>query len=248
MRQVRVVVLTPELLAVRLSPGRPAAARIPSCRPAPRRCATSPRSWPIARDCISWWGIRISSVSGAILGRVRMPCRSAAMRPRCWQGGAFLATYCKRELPNYQVFDERRYFASGRDAGQGAVVFGVGGCRFGLLICEDAWFDEPARAAKAAGAQVLRVLNASPFHLGKLAEREQRMAERARDAGCRCCTATRSAGRTSWCSTAHRSRSMRRAHRSARADVRGRAVDGRVIPKAAAPARSHRYLPSRRQA
>jgi NAD+ synthase (glutamine-hydrolysing) len=95
-------------------------------------------------------------------------------------GGAVRATYCKRELPNYQVFDERRYFVSGRDAGEGAVVFEAGGLRFGVLICEDAWFDEPAEAARAAGAQVLCVLNASPFHLDKAAEREQRMAERAR--------------------------------------------------------------------
>ena len=98
-------------------------------------------------------------------------------------GGRVVATYCKRELPNYQVFDERRYFASGRDAGQGAVVFEVGGCNFGLAICEDAWFEEPARSTKAAGAEVLCVLNASPFHLGKLAEREERMAERARAVG-----------------------------------------------------------------
>ncbi len=98
-------------------------------------------------------------------------------------GGAVVATYCKRELPNYQVFDERRYFASGRDAGQEAVVFDVDGLRFGLLICEDAWFDEPAASARAAGAQALCVLNASPFHLGKVAEREQRMAERARAVG-----------------------------------------------------------------
>ena len=98
-------------------------------------------------------------------------------------GGRIVATYCKRELPNYQVFDERRYFASGRDAAQPPVVFEVGGTRFALLICEDAWFDEPAATAKAAGAQVLCVLNASPFHLGKLAEREARMADRARSVG-----------------------------------------------------------------
>ncbi|WP_298827577.1 NAD+ synthase [uncultured Piscinibacter sp.] len=98
-------------------------------------------------------------------------------------GGRVAATYCKRELPNYQVFDERRYFASGRDAAQPPVVFEVGGTRFALLICEDAWFDEPAAAAKAAGAQTLCVLNASPFHLGKLAERQERMAERARSVG-----------------------------------------------------------------
>ena len=98
-------------------------------------------------------------------------------------GGRLLGPYCKRELPNYQVFDERRYFASGRDAGQGPLVFEVGGVAFGLLICEDAWFDEPAQSAKAAGAEVLCVVNASPFHLGKSAEREQRMGERARAVG-----------------------------------------------------------------
>jgi len=96
-------------------------------------------------------------------------------------GGRIVATYCKCELPNYQVFDERRYFVSGRDAGLPPVVFEVQGVRVGLLICEDAWFDEPARAAKAAGAQVLAVLNASPFHLDKAREREVRMADRARE-------------------------------------------------------------------
>ncbi len=97
--------------------------------------------------------------------------------------GRVLATYCKRELPNYQVFDERRYFASGRDAGQGALVLDVQGLRLGIVICEDAWFDEPGQLARAAGAQVLCVLNASPFHLGKVAEREQRMAQTARGLG-----------------------------------------------------------------
>ncbi|HYE71623.1 MAG TPA: NAD+ synthase [Aquabacterium sp.] len=97
--------------------------------------------------------------------------------------GRVLATYCKRDLPNYQVFDERRYFASGRDAGLGPVVFEAGGRRFGLLICEDAWFEEPARLACAAGAEVLCVLNASPFHLGKSEEREHHMAQRVRETG-----------------------------------------------------------------
>ena len=98
-------------------------------------------------------------------------------------GGRVAATYCKRELPNYQVFDERRYFASGRDAGLGPVVFEVAGLRLGLLVCEDAWYEEPARLARDAGAQLLCVLNASPFHLDKSGEREARMAERARDVG-----------------------------------------------------------------
>ncbi|HEY1393994.1 MAG TPA: NAD+ synthase, partial [Methylibium sp.] len=98
-------------------------------------------------------------------------------------GGKVVASYAKRELPNYQVFDERRYFVSGRDAGLQPLVFEVEGLRFGVLVCEDAWFDEPAAVTKAAGAQALLVLNASPFHLGKGAEREERMAERARAVG-----------------------------------------------------------------
>lgn len=98
-------------------------------------------------------------------------------------GGKVLGTYCKRELPNYQVFDERRYFRSGRDIRQPALVFEVDGLRFGVVICEDAWFDEPPHAAKVAGAQVLCVLNASPFHLGKVAEREARMVEQVRNLG-----------------------------------------------------------------
>ncbi len=99
-------------------------------------------------------------------------------------GGAVTATYAKRELPNYQVFDERRYFLSGRDVGFGPLVIEVQGWRLGVLICEDAWFEEPAQAAMSAGAQALLVINASPFHAGKAQEREQRMADRAR--ACQC--------------------------------------------------------------
>ncbi|MEY4749633.1 MAG: hypothetical protein RIQ60_1847 [Pseudomonadota bacterium] len=103
------------------------------------------------------------------------------------RGGRVLGRYAKRELPNYQVFDEKRYFISGRelgpDSGLGPLVVEVDGRRFGVLICEDAWFAEPAEAARSAGAEVLLVLNASPFHLGKQAEREARMAERARTVG-----------------------------------------------------------------
>ena len=99
------------------------------------------------------------------------------------QGGAVRATYAKRELPNYQVFDERRYFVSGREAGLGPVVVEVLGWRVGLLVCEDAWFDEPAQAALSQGAQALVVINASPFHAGKRGERETRMGDRARAMG-----------------------------------------------------------------
>jgi len=120
------------------------------------------------------------------LGDIRS--KSVVVHKRCnaasvLNGGQVLGTYCKRELPNYQVFDERRYFVSGRDADQPPLVFEVAGLEVGVLICEDAWFDEPARSAVGAGAQLLCVLNASPFHLDKAEEREQRMGERARAVG-----------------------------------------------------------------
>ena len=97
--------------------------------------------------------------------------------------GQVLAHYAKRELPNYQVFDERRYFSPG----EGVCVFEVGQgadrVRVGLLICEDAWFDEPARLAQEAGAELLAVINASPFHIGKGYEREAVMAQRVQATG-----------------------------------------------------------------
>ncbi|MGQ2979210.1 MAG: NAD+ synthase [Polaromonas sp.] len=97
---------------------------------------------------------------------------------RVLREGAVVASYAKRELPNYQVFDERRYFTPG----EGVCVFeageGEGAVRVGLLICEDAWFEEPARLAKEAGAELLAVINASPFHVGKGGEREQMMRQR----------------------------------------------------------------------
>ena len=97
---------------------------------------------------------------------------------RVLREGRVIATYAKRELPNYQVFDERRYFTPG----QGTCVFQAGegddAISIGLLICEDAWFEEPARLAQQAGAELLVVINASPFHVGKGSERELMMRER----------------------------------------------------------------------
>ncbi len=93
--------------------------------------------------------------------------------------GQVVASYAKRELPNYQVFDERRYFV----AGNKPCVFEVAGTKVGLLICEDAWFDVPALDVKAAGAEMLAVINASPFHVGKGDEREQAMRGRVQATG-----------------------------------------------------------------
>ncbi|MEK9803040.1 MAG: NAD+ synthase [Curvibacter sp.] len=93
--------------------------------------------------------------------------------------GRVVATYAKRELPNYQVFDERRYFVPGH----APCVFEAGGVKVGLLICEDAWYEAPAREARAVGAELLAVINASPFHVGKGGEREAMMRLRAQDCG-----------------------------------------------------------------
>ncbi|MBB3048848.1 NAD+ synthase (glutamine-hydrolyzing) [Litorivivens lipolytica] len=85
--------------------------------------------------------------------------------------------YRKHRLPNYRVFDEVRYFAAGSEA----AVFELGGTRFGITICEDIWSPEPAAKAVAAGAEVILNLNASPYHVGKQAEREAVVAERCRE-------------------------------------------------------------------
>ena len=82
-------------------------------------------------------------------------------------GGKVIAQYFKHELPNYGVFDEKRYFSAGTEA----AVFEHAGVRFGINICEDTWFKRAPQAALDKGAQCLLVLNASPFHMGKFNQR-----------------------------------------------------------------------------
>jgi NAD+ synthase/NAD+ synthase (glutamine-hydrolysing) len=119
--------------------------------------------------------------------------------------GRILGTYYKQTLPNYTVFDEQRYF----DPGDRPCVFQVGQTQFGVNICEDtwgplgpittrpgagkvqvginicadAWEAKAPRAAREAGAQVLLSLNASPYHLGKQASRDEVMRERVTETG-----------------------------------------------------------------
>jgi predicted amidohydrolase len=93
--------------------------------------------------------------------------------------GRVLARYRKQRLPNYTVFDEVRHF----QPGTASCVFEVAGTRFGLLVCEDVWFPEPAAAAVAAGAQMLLVINASPFHTEQHAARRAVLDARVRETG-----------------------------------------------------------------
>ncbi|KIS37959.1 glutamine-dependent NAD(+) synthetase, partial [Stenotrophomonas maltophilia WJ66] len=90
-------------------------------------------------------------------------------------------TYRKRELPNYAVFDERRYFDVDPDGG--SCVFEVNGIPVGLLICEDLWFAEPLADTVRAGAQLVVVPNASPYERGKHAQRDAVLAARTRESG-----------------------------------------------------------------
>ena len=93
--------------------------------------------------------------------------------------GATLANYRKQELPNYAVFDEKRYFTPGRETR----IVDINGIRIATLICEDIWEPGPARAAREAGAQLIVVINGSPYSLKYQERREQVVRERVRDAG-----------------------------------------------------------------
>lgn len=88
--------------------------------------------------------------------------------------------YAKQCLPNYQVFDEKRYFLPGDSP---CIVTLKGGIKAAITICEDIWFSEPMAQAKQAGAQIMLNLNASPFHKGKLEQRRDLLAARALEGG-----------------------------------------------------------------
>ena len=81
--------------------------------------------------------------------------------------GKMIAHYDKQYLPNHSVFDEKRYFIPGDKA----CVIEINKVKFGILICEDLWFDVPIKQTKAAGAQFIIGINASPFDLTKAAQR-----------------------------------------------------------------------------
>ncbi|MGD9584886.1 MAG: NAD+ synthase [Lysobacterales bacterium] len=89
--------------------------------------------------------------------------------------GRVLACYRKQALPNYTVFDEKRYFT----AGNRSAVVELAGVRFAPLICEDIWEREPAARAVAAGAEALLVINASPFDRQNRESRQAEVRERA---------------------------------------------------------------------
>src|SRR5437868_3452814 len=113
----------------------------------------------------------------AIVGYPHREGRTRYNAAAVLRNGRIERVYFKRKLPNYRVFDEKRYFETGNQA----CVFEVDGRKVGLTICEDLWFPEPAAQAKAAGAELLLSINASPFNRSQQAERYTRMGARVKE-------------------------------------------------------------------
>jgi len=125
----------------------------------------------------------IAAAARDIVALVGFPHFDADLYNACavCAGGDVRAIYRKRFLPNYGVFDEERYFASGRDL----VVLEVGETLIGLTVCEDMWQPgPPATDLALAGAELLVNISASPFHVSKEVEREEMFVTRARDNSC----------------------------------------------------------------
>lgn len=100
------------------------------------------------------------------------------------RNGKIIHQYAKQHLPNYRVFDEKRYFKRGSSATDNQrnnnSIVDINGHKISLLICEDIWHEEPAKAAKAKGAEILLVLNASPFRINKTTERIKLLEKRSK--------------------------------------------------------------------
>ncbi len=127
-----------------------------------------------ALDDIAATAIDITVILGAPL-RQRHQNKNKLFNMACvLRDGKIIHKYAKQYLPNYRVFDEKRYFSKGTEN----TIIEIAGHKIGLLICEDIWKKSPAENARAAGAEALFVLNASPFRAGKSAERLKLLAQR----------------------------------------------------------------------
>jgi len=93
--------------------------------------------------------------------------------------GKLAANYRKQQLPNYGVFDEKRYF----EAGTSPCVVDIQGVKVGITVCEDIWTPDACVQSKDAGAEIIINLNASPFELNKLAKRQETLRSRAQESG-----------------------------------------------------------------
>lgn len=124
-----------------------------------------PEDLLLRQDFLQQANLALTNIAAAsqniaiVLGHPQTTAQGLMNAASVLQNGRIAKTYYKQYLPNYGVFDERRYF----NTGQHPCIFDLQGLQVGLIICEDTWFAEPALQAKAAGAQLLLTLNASPF-------------------------------------------------------------------------------------
>jgi NAD+ synthase/NAD+ synthase (glutamine-hydrolysing) len=133
------------------------------------------RSCAAALEALAVRTVGITLVAGCPLERSGKRYNAAVVL----RDGREIAAYYKNLLPNYEVFDEERYF----DCGSAACVFSHNGVKIGINICADLWETGPAESARAAGAEVLLALNASPYHMNKLVRRHVVLRARVADTG-----------------------------------------------------------------
>jgi NAD+ synthase (glutamine-hydrolysing) len=131
------------------------------------------------RGTIAIVGFPESSSSSSFFSSSSSPSTAAVYNSAAvLADGGVRAVYRKFHLPNYGVFDERRYFTAGSEP----LTIDVGDRRVGVTVCEDLWTPgAPASEEAAAGASLIANISASPYHAGKGAEREQLFAGRARE-------------------------------------------------------------------
>ncbi|MFZ5635529.1 MAG: NAD+ synthase [Pseudomonadota bacterium] len=136
------------------------------------------------RECAEAIERIAATVNGGIVAVVGWPQAAGSIvynAASVLRDGRVERTYRKRELPNYAVFDERRYFDV--DPDREDCVFEVEGVPVGLIICEDLWFAEPIASTVRSGARLVLVPNASPFERDKHAQRDALLARRAQETG-----------------------------------------------------------------
>ncbi len=124
---------------------------------------------------------RLQVVKGIdlVIGAAAMGAHGLENQALVMRDGQILTRYAKQHLPNYQVFDEKRYFVKGRET----CIYECKGVQVALLICEDLWYEGPAMRVKEAGADLIISLNASPFHKDKQSQRHDIVAQRCQETG-----------------------------------------------------------------
>ena len=148
-------------------------------------CGYPPEDLLLRSDFLASCDAALLSVSQTIQGITVIVGHPKLTNNGCYNAasvlrdGQVLATYFKHALPNYSVFDEKRYFTEGTEP----LVFNHEGVRVGVVICADVWEPAPAMQAKLAGAEVLVALNASPFHLEKQKTRLDVLRSRTHETG-----------------------------------------------------------------